>query len=44
MKHITVAAAIIHDGQNRIFATQRGSGDCELRIFFTTFENFCLQN
>lgn len=27
MKHITVAAAIIHDGQNRIFATQRGSGD-----------------
>ena len=27
MKHITVAAAIIHDEENRIFATQRGSGD-----------------
>ena len=27
MKHITVSAAIIHDSQNRIFATQRGSGD-----------------
>ena len=27
MKHITVSAAIIHDSQNRIFATQRGAGD-----------------
>ena len=27
MKHITVSAAVIHDSQNRIFATQRGSGD-----------------
>lgn len=27
MKQITVAAAIIHDEENRIFATQRGSGD-----------------
>jgi 8-oxo-dGTP diphosphatase len=27
MKHITVAAAIIHDEENRIFATQWGSGD-----------------
>ena len=27
MRHITVAAAIIHDEENRIFATQRGSGD-----------------
>ena len=27
MKHITVAAAIIHDEENRIFATQRGAGD-----------------
>lgn len=27
MKHITVSAAIIRDVQNRIFATQRGSGD-----------------
>ena len=26
MKHITVAAAIIHDQQGRIFATQRGYG------------------
>ena len=27
MKHITVSAAIIHDEENRIFATQRGAGD-----------------
>ena len=27
MKHITVSAAVIHDSQNRIFATQRGSDD-----------------
>ena len=27
MKHITVSAAVIHDSQNRIFATQRGAGD-----------------
>ena len=27
MRHIEVAAAIIHDEENRIFATQRGSGD-----------------
>jgi len=27
MKHISVAAAVIVDSQNRIFATQRGSGD-----------------
>ena len=24
MKHITIATAIIHDKENRIFATQRG--------------------
>lgn len=27
MKTITVSAAIIRDSRNRIFATQRGSGD-----------------
>ena len=27
MKHITVAAAIIHDNQHRILATQRAHGD-----------------
>ena len=27
MKNIEVVAAIIHDNDNRIFATQRGSGD-----------------
>ena len=27
MRQITVAAAIIHDEENRIIATQRGSGD-----------------
>ena len=27
MKHIQVSAAIIHDNQGRIFATQRGYGD-----------------
>lgn len=27
MKHISVSAAVIHDSQNRVFATQRGSGD-----------------
>lgn len=27
MKHIEVVAAIIHDEEGRIFATQRGSGD-----------------
>ena len=27
MKQIEVVAAIIHDEQNRIFATQRGYGD-----------------
>ena len=27
MKNIEVVAAIIHDNNNRIFATQRGSGD-----------------
>ena len=27
MKQIQVAAAIIHDNQGRIFATQRGYGD-----------------
>ena len=27
MRHIEVAAAIIYDEENRIFATQRGSGD-----------------
>ncbi len=27
MKQIEVVAAIIHDKQNRIFATQRGYGD-----------------
>jgi hypothetical protein len=42
MRHIIVAAAIIHDEENRIFATQRGSGDWNLRIFYTTFENFSL--
>ncbi|MBO4370827.1 MAG: 8-oxo-dGTP diphosphatase MutT [Paludibacteraceae bacterium] len=27
MKHITVSAAVIHDRQGRIFATQRGYGE-----------------
>ena len=27
MKHVIVSAAIIHDSENRIFATQRGSGE-----------------
>ena len=36
MKHITVAAAIIHDEENRIFATQRGSGD-EIENFYRYF-------
>ena len=27
MKHIEVVAAIIHDDEGRIFATQRGYGD-----------------
>ena len=27
MRHITVAAAIIHDNQHRILATQRAHGD-----------------
>jgi len=27
MKQIEVVAAIIHDEQNRVFATQRGYGD-----------------
>ncbi len=27
MKHITVSAAVIHDSQSRVFATQRGSGE-----------------
>ena len=39
MKHITVAAAIIHDDENRIFATQRGF---IIENFFNTFENFYL--
>ena len=31
LKHITVSAAVIHDSQNRIFATQRGAPEEALR-------------